>query len=145
MKKILVWMLLACLVTSLAWLLARPRFGVGYPIAAVEAVVQSTSASLGADIIQVRTVSAQLISKGRSLEALRIDIDRRLGRPTYGNLRSYRIVQGRAKVEVIAWSSLWETGRIQIVPEPGAEGFATTLHATLSKAFPKLRCEVDSP
>lgn len=72
-------------------------------------------------------------------------MDRALGRPTYENLRSYRIVQGGSKADVVVSNSRWETGRIQIVPGPGAEAFATTFHATLIKAFPKLRCEVGHP
>ena len=145
MNKFLVGMLFVSLVTSLAWLVLRPRAGVSYPNAAVEKVVKSASFSLGADTVEISNVSGQLRSKGRSLEAIRIDIDRALGRPIYDNLSRYRMVQGGSKIDVVVWSSLRETGRIEIVPEPGAEGFATTLNATLSKTFPKLRCEVDPP
>jgi hypothetical protein len=145
MKKLLLAGLAILLLGSLAWLLAVPHAGTGYPNGAVESVLARASSSAGAEIVEVRIVSAQLRSKGRTLDALKSDIDRSLGRPIYDNLRSYQIVRGGSKLDVVLWSSLHDTGRIEIRPEPGAAGFAADLHADFLEAFPEIRCKIVGP
>lgn len=145
MKKTLVWLLVLSLVMSLAWLLIRPRAGVGYPTAAVTAVLESVTAASGAEIVEKRAVSGSLRTKPRDLASLQIGIDRSLGRPVFDSMAQFRIEQGTSKVWVQLDHSATETGRIQIKPDSGTTTFAVDLKLALQKAFPDIRCEIATP
>ena len=145
MKKILVWLLMVSLVTSLAWLLAKPRAGKGSPTPAVTAIIESASVSAGAEIVEKRVVSGSLRPATWNFESLKLGIDRSLDRPVYDNLASFRIVQGGQAIQVTCHQSASETGRIEITPESGAAGLAADLKAALLKAFPDLPCEIIAP
>lgn len=145
MKKTLAWLLVLSLVTSLAWILLRPRAGPGYPTAAVTAVLESVTAASGAEIVEKRAVSGSLRSQTRDLASLQTGIDRSLGRPVFDSSAQFRIEQGTSKVWVQLDHSAIETGRIQIKPDSGTTAFAMDLKAALLKAFPDLRCEIGAP
>lgn len=145
MKKILIAGLAVLILGSLAWLLAFPRAGTGYPTSAVESVLAGVSSSSGAEIVESRLVGGVFRRQARDFEALRLNIDRSLGRPVYDTLASYRLVQGSSRLEVRFHRSAHDTGRIEIVPEPGAIGLAADLHAAFVKAFPEIRCKVVGP
>jgi hypothetical protein len=145
MKKTLLWLLVLSLVASMTWLLVRPRAGPGYPTAAVTTVLESVTASTGAEIVEKRAVSGSLRTKTRDWASLQIAIDRSLGRPVFDSMATFQIKQGTSTTSVQFDHSAIETGRIQITPDPGATAFAADLMAALLKAFPGIRCEIVAP
>ena len=93
----------------------------------------------------MRSVSGRLRAEERSVESLRLGIDRWLGRPVYDDLASYRFMQAGSPVRVTLHQSALGTGSVEIAPEPGAAAFATDLQAAFMKSFPELTCRTVAP
>jgi len=143
MRKTLAAIVTMLLVGVVVWSWLQSQWKSSYPYPSVTAEVARIASGSGANIIDVRTVSASLRgSKVGFGDSLYRKIS---GKPLRDDLEEYTLRDGPDTIRVTVYHSMGKVELVEIHPSSKSSKPAAALVSELAASFPKLDCHLGGP